>query len=351
MRYFNSDNYAGVHPAVMDALVRANEGGAPSYGGDALSKEATELFKKHFGATCRVGFAFTGTAANVLSIKSALRSHEAVVCATSAHIATDECGAVEHNTGCKLITVPHIHGKISTESFLPLLRLRGSVHTTYPKLVSLSQLTEVGTAYTPQELLAIGKWCKTHNFYLHMDGARLANAAAAANTTLAALTTEVGVDILSFGGAKNGLMFGEAVVFLNQALGHEYGYIQKQSLQLGSKMRFVAAQFIAYLTDELWRTCANHANSMAKRLEEGLKGLSFMKLAHPRDGNELFYRLPNAVQLALSQQFSFYVIDPFDEEGFPHDYPLIRLVTAFNTPEEEIDAFIKAAKDCEKLAD
>ena len=229
------------------------------------------------------------------------------------------------------------------------MRLRGSVHTTYPKLISLSQLTEVGTAYSLEELLAIGKWCKAHNFYLHMDAARLSNAAAEANTTLAALTTEVGVDVLSFGGAKNGLMFGEAVVFLNQALGHEFGYIQKQSLQLGSKMRFVAAQFMAYLTDDLWRTCAAHANAMAKRLEEGLKELPYMKLVHPRGGNELFYRLPNAVQLALSRQFSFYVIDPFDEEGFPHDYPLIRLVTAFNTREEEIEAFVGAAKECEKL--
>lgn len=350
MRYFSSDNYAGVHPAVMEAVVRANEGDAPSYGGDAVSREVSGLFKKAFGATCRVGFTFTGTAANVLSIKSVLRPHEAVVCATSAHIATDECGAVEHNTGNKLIALPHAHGKIHTESCVPLLRLRGSVHTAYPKLISISQLTEVGTAYTVEELLALGKWCKAHNFYLHMDGARLANAAAEANTSLAAMTTDVGVDVLSFGGAKNGLMFGEAVVFLNQSLGHEFGYIQKQSLQLGSKMRFIAAQFMAYLTDDLWRACANHANRMAKRLEEGLAGLSYMKRVHPRNGNELFYRLPNAVQLELARQFSFYVIDPFDEEGFPQDYPLIRLVTAFNTCEDEVDAFVKAAEECARLA-
>lgn len=350
MRYFNSDNYAGVHPAVMQALAQANEGRSPSYGGDALSKEATELFKKVFGATCRVGFVFTGTAANVLSIKNILRPYEGVVCATSAHIATDECGAVEHNTGCRLITVPHVHGKITPDSFVPLLRMRGSVHTTYPKIVSISQLTELGTAYTLDELRAMSKWCRAHNFYLHMDGARLANAAAAAGVSLAAMTSEAGVDVLSFGGAKNGLMFGEAVVFLNQALGHEFGYYQKQSMQLGSKMRFVAAQFIAYLTDELWRKCANHANAMAERLNRGLEGIPYIKIVHQRGGNELFVRLPNEVQMHLGRQFSFYVIDPFDEPGFPENYPLIRLVTAFDTQEEEVDDFIEAVRKCEDKA-
>lgn len=350
MVYFNSDNYAGVHPAVMQALAEANEGCVPSYGGDGLTDKAVALFKKTFGATVRVGFVFTGTAANVLSIKSVLQAHESVVCATSAHIATDECGAVEHNTGCKLTTVPHVHGKIQTDSFIPLLRTRGSVHSTYPKLISLSQLTEVGTAYTLEELRTISKWCRAHNFYLHMDGARLANAAAAANVSLAAMTSEVGVDVLSFGGAKNGLMFGEAVVFMHQDLGHTFSYIQKQSMQLCSKMRFVAAQFLAYLENDLWRTNAEQANAMATRLANGLSHIPYVRFVHPCEGNELFIRMPNAVQMRLSREFSFYVIDPFDEPGFPENSPLIRLVTAFNATADEVDAFIKAVEACEDIA-
>ena len=344
MILFASDNNSGAHPRILEALQRVNHGRVSSYGEDHWTAEATEMLRTQFGATARPWFVFLGTAANVLGLKSMIRSHEAVICPDTAHINTDECGAPETIIGGKLVVVPSHAGKIDLEECRRKLVLREAVHHPYPKVLSITQSTEYGTLYTIEELKNISAFCRENGLWLHMDGARLCNAAAALGVGLKEITADVGVDVLSFGGTKNGLISGEAVIFFNDDIGHDFKYVRKQFMQLGSKMRFMAAPFTEYLKDGLWLENATHANNMAQRLAKGLKGLDHVDFVYPVEVNALFVRMPQKALDALAKNFYFYIIDPFDQEGFAPGRPMIRLMTSFDTTEAEVDALIDAVR-------
>lgn len=339
MKPFASDNNSGIHPKVLEAIGEANKGSYSAYGNDMWTDQARELFKKEFGSHAKVHFVTTGTSANILGLRSALQPYECVVTSLSSHLHTDECGAFEAVTGCKLLFAPSSSGKLSVEDLPRFMALRGDVHSTSPKIISLAQVTELGTAYTLEEIEVIASYCKANNFYLHMDGARLSNAAATFGVSLQEITK--GVDILSFGGAKNGLMNAESVVFLNPELGDTFGYFQKQGMHLGSKMRFLAAQFITYLTDELWRNNAEHANAMAKLLATYLEDTPHTHLVYAVEGNAVFVRMPKNAVEQLVKKYYFYVFDPFDDPAYPKDYPMVRFMTSFDSNNDDILAFIQ----------
>lgn len=336
---FASDNNFGVHPAVMEAMVEANVGTTPSYAEDPYSKKAAQLITALFGGKGIPFFVLTGTGANILGLKAMLDSYHAVIHSHIAHIHTDETGAPEAYIGCKLrpVTVSE-NGKLTPELIKPLLTDRGNPHHSQPKVISIAQTTEWGTVYTPDEVRALGTFAHENNLFLHMDGARLANAAAALNVPVKEFTTEAGVDVVSLGGTKNGLMIGEAVVFLNPTLAENFPYIRKQGMQLYSKMRFVAAQFIAYLTDDLWLKNARHANNMAVRLAKGIENIPHVSLLCPAEANGVFIRLLPEHCRELQKHFYFYTINETNEY---HD---ARLMLGFNTPAEHVDALIAALK-------
>ncbi|MCL1986338.1 MAG: beta-eliminating lyase-related protein [Betaproteobacteria bacterium] len=346
MKFFASDNYAGAHPKVLDAVQKANTGDARAYGTDPWCQEAGALLREAFGENSRVFFALSGTAANVLGLKALLRPYQSVICTNTAHIATDECGAVEAACLSKIETVPGKNGKLCLSSLERFPERRKEVHYPYPKVLSVAQLTEVGTRYIAGEIKALSSWCRENGFYLHMDGARLANAAAGAGVSLKAFTAEAGVDVLSFGGTKNGLLYGEAVVFFDPQLAEDFGRIQKQGMQLLSKMRYVGAQFTAYMTDDLWRSNALNANNMAALLHHEIKDLPDLALVYPVEGNILFVRMHKDNIAKLNASFYFYTIDASDAENFPSDWFLVRLMTSFSTTPEEVMEFVQAIRRC-----
>lgn len=343
-KYFASDNNSGVHPRILEAIGRANHGSAPAYGEDEWTAEAVRHLKQAFGEQTQPWFVLLGTAANVLGLKCLLRPHHAVLCPQSAHINTDECGAPEAIIGCKLIALPAHGGKIDLEACEKALWAREDVHHPYPLVLSITQCTELGTVYSLEELKRIGEFCRANKLYFHMDGARLTNAAASLNVPLKALSTDVGVDVLSFGGTKNGLMIGEAVLFLNSDLGRDFGWVRKQHMQLSSKMRFVAAQFTEFLKDGLWRENAAHANAMAALLADGISDLEYLKIVHPVQANLIFARMPRKLIAELHKEFYFYIIDENDAAGYPQDWPMVRLMTSFSSTEEQVREFAGAIK-------
>ncbi|HEY0728804.1 MAG TPA: beta-eliminating lyase-related protein, partial [Pyrinomonadaceae bacterium] len=282
-RSFASDNNAGVHAEVLDALKAANDGHVVAYGDDPFTARAVKVFQKHFGKDIAVYFVFGGTGANVLGLKAMTKSYEAVVCAETAHINVDECGAPEKFTGCKLLAVKTPDGKIRVDQIKPFLHGVGFEHHVQPRVISVSQATEMGTVYTKAELKTLARFAHDNNMLLHVDGARIANAAASLNAKLQEITVDCGVDVLSFGGAKNGMMYGEAVVFLNKQLGDNFKYIRKQGMHLPSKMRFISAQFETLLSGDLWRRSAEHANRMARVLGSELEKIPGIKLTQPVD--------------------------------------------------------------------
>ncbi len=332
---FASDNYAGVHPEVMQAILAANEGPAVAYGGDAITEAAIHQFKQHLGADAEVFFVLNGTGANVSAICAMAHSYEAVICAEKAHIQVDECGAAEKIAGCKLLLVPATHGKITVEGIRTQLQRIGDQHHVQARVISISQSTEYGTVYTLDELRELAAFAKAHGLYLHMDGARLANAAASLQTDLKTIAEAAGVDVLSFGGTKNGMMMGEAVVFLNPLLAKSFLYIRKQNMQLVSKMRFISAQFQALLSNDLWLNNARHANAMAQHLAQALSEIKFIHITHPVEANAIFATMPTALIEKLQTRYHFHVWD----EGLSE----VRLMTSFDTCIEEIDAFVQ---DC-----
>jgi len=334
---FASDNWAGAHPEVLAALTRANAGHAEGYGEDALTRGVERRIAELFGAPqAEVFLTFNGTGANVIGLQSALRPHHAVLCAEGAHIDTDEGGAPERFTGAKLIPLPAPGGKLAPETIAARAAWgRGVEHHVQPRVVSISQSTEMGTLYTPLEVAAIAAVAREHDLILHMDGARFANAVVALELDPRALTTDAGVDILTFGATKNGALFGEAVVAFNADLAREMRYIRKQAMQLASKMRFLAAQFDALLDDDLWLRSARHANAMAARLATGLAGAPGIEILHPVQANAIFARIERPRIAGLQAVAPFYVWDE------PRD--VCRLMCAFDTEPEEVDAFIKAA--------
>jgi len=337
-RGFASDNHAGVHPEVLDALAAANDGHAASYGADPWTARVEELFREHFGGDARAFSVFNGSGANVSAVDALTGPYEGVICSDVAHMHVDECGAPERLAGTKLLTVATEHGKLVPDDVRRWESNRGDEHRIQPRVVSITQATELGTVYTLAETRAIADTAHELGMLLHVDGARLANAAAALGVPLAALTTEAGVDAVSFGGTKNGLLVGDAVVFCRPGLADDFAFTRKQLLQLASKMRFLSAQFEALLTDELWLRNARHANEMAARLVAAVAAIEGVEISHPVEANAVFARLPRtAIDRLLAElpgEHPFYVWDEAADE--------VRWMCAWDTVPEDVDGFAAA---------
>ena len=336
VRGFASDNYSGVHPEVLAALAAANEGHQVSYGEDNYTARLQQLMEEHFGDGIECFPVFNGTGANVLSLQSLLPRWGAVVCASTAHINMDENGAPERIGGIKLLQVPTADGKLTPGLIDKEAWGWGDEHRAQPLAVSITQTTELGTCYTPEEVRAIAEHVHSKGMKLHMDGARLANAAAHLNVPLRAFTRDAGVDILSFGGTKNGLLFGEVVVALNPAAAQGLIYLRKMNMQLASKMRFMSAQFIALLEGDLWLRSASHANAMAARLRAGVESIPGVELSQKTESNGVFAILPAGVADRLRESFRFYDWNEAARE--------VRWMCSFDTTEDDVDSFIAAIK-------
>ena len=335
-RGFASDNNAGVHPEILHAINAVNKGHVIGYGSDAWTEKARQLFKSNLGDSAEVFFVFTGTAANVLGISAVTRSWNSIITAFSAHIEQDECGAPEKYSGCKVLTVDTADGKISSEMLSKHMHGFDFEHHSQPRVVSITQSTEMGTVYTPEEISDLAAFVHARGMLLHMDGARIANAAASLGVSFRSITTDAGVDVLSFGGTKNGMMFGEAICFLKPGLSENFRYIRKQGMQLASKMRYISAQYLAYLNDELWRKLALHANSMARMLYDRVLGLNNIRITQQVQSNGLFVIMPQKVAKKLQEHFYFY---PWNEETSE-----FRWMTSWDTTEKDIIDFTDLLK-------
>ena len=335
-RGFGSDNHSGVCAEVLEALKDVNELHAMAYGEDEYSEEVEKIFKQQFGADASAYFVFNGTGANVLCLDAMTRSHHAIVCADTAHIHVDECGAPQRITGAKLLTVKTPDGKLTPELVKTQLHGFGFQHHSQPKVISIAQPTELGTLYTIDEIKQLASLAHQYDMYLHIDGARLANAAVALGCSFKEMITDTGVDALSFGGTKNGLMLGEAVVLINPKLNEDFLYRRKQAMQLCSKMRFIAAQFKVYFEKNLWKTNATHANKMAKMLYERIKDIDGVEVVYSVDVNGVFVRLPREVWKALQNEYFFYDWDEDDN--------VVRFMCSFDTTESDIISFVDTLK-------
>jgi threonine aldolase len=330
-RGFASDNNAGIHPVLLDAIAAANSGHVVAYGEDEYTHRAERVFKDHFGSNAEVFFVLTGTGANVLSLASFTRSFNSVICAETAHIQVDECGAPEKFTQCKLLTVCTPDGKLTVDGIKKYLHGFGVEHHAQPRVISISQPTEMGTVYTPAEISSLADLAHQNNMILHMDGARLANAAVSLDIPFKSFTTDAGVDVLSFGGTKNGMLFGESVVFLGPGMSAEFKFLRKQGMQLASKMRYISAQFEAYLSKDVWRTNAMHANKMAQLLYEKTSSVPGIKITQKVQANAVFAIIPANLVEALQEKYFFYVWDEATCE--------VRWMTSFDTTPADIDGF------------
>lgn len=330
-RGFASDNNAGVHPEILKAVTTANSGHVVAYGDDPYTVEAKRKFREHFGDV-EVFFVFGGTAANVLGLRSMADSFNGVICSSVAHINVDECGAPENYTGCKLLPISTSDGKITVEQIKNHMRGVGDEHHVQSKIISITQATEYGTVYLPEEIGAITEFAHKNAMLVHMDGARIANAAVNLGVGLREITRDVGIDALSFGGTKNGMMYGEAVVFFNTAFAANFRYIRKQGMQLASKMRFIATQFSALLSNDLWRNNATRANKMAQRLAARLEAIPRIQITQAVQANAVFATLPKPTISLLQAEYFFYVWDEGNGE--------VRLMTSFDTMEEDIENFV-----------
>lgn len=338
MKSFASDNYAGVLPEVMHALQQANESHAISYGNDPLTQRVRNLFRDVFEADVDVLFVFNGTGANVLSISSATQSFNSVLCADVSHIYNDESSAPETITGCRFFPIPaDAHGKLEVAALESKIIRKGDIHFAQPQLISVTQSTEYGTVYTLDHLKEISALAKKHELFLHMDGSRFFNAAIKLNCSLKEMTRETGVDILSLGGTKLGMMYGEAVVVFNKRLAENVYYKQKQVMQLASKTRFIAAQYEALLTDDLWKKPAIHANLMAKKLCEGISRIRRVRVTMPVEANALFAILPEEWIVPLQVAFPFYIWNEANNE--------VRLMCSFDTTEEDVNGFLHVLEE------
>jgi len=332
-RGFASDNNSGIHPQILKALEGANQGHVRGYGDDPWTEEAIKLFKQEFGEDTEVFMVLTGTGANILGIQSSVHSFHSILCAETAHIQSDECGAPEKFTGSKLISIPTANGKITPQLVEKHLHGFDFEHHSQPGLISITQVTELGTVYTVEEIRELADLAHKHGMFLHMDGARISNAAVYLNLPFKNFTKDAGVDILSFGGTKNGMMIGEAVLFFNQGLTLYTKYYRKQAAQLFSKMRFVGAQFVPYLRDEIWKINATHSNRMAKILESEVLKIKEVKITQLVQGNGVFAILPPELIPRLQQEYFFYRWDESRNE--------VRWMTSFDTTEEDILNFTK----------
>ena len=334
-RDFGSDNYAGAHPQVLAAIAEAAGGHVPAYGADPYTQRLREVLSGAFGADVDLYPVLNGTGANVVSLQAMLPRWGAVVCTSTAHINTDENAAPERVGGLKLLPVETTDGKLTPELVATQLGGRGDEHRAQPGVVSITQSTELGTVYTPDEIRAIADHAHANGLRVHLDGSRLSNAAACLDVPLSALTADVGVDVVSLGGTKNGAVLGEAVVVLDRAAVDGVAYLRKIDTQLASKMRFVSAQLLALYDGDLWRTSAQHANAMAARLRAGLEQVPGIEPTQPTQVNAVFVRMPAALAAELRRTWRFYDWGAGTGE--------VRLMCAFDTRPEDVDAFVGAA--------
>lgn len=335
---FASDNTAGTSKEIIQAIAAANEGYVKPYAFDEYSNQSDEIFSKIFGDVT-VCYTLSGTGANVVALKTMLRPWQGVICADIAHINTEEAGAPEVITGSKLLPVPSYAGKINIANMKKYLVDKNDFHKVSPRVVSITQSTEKGTLYTIDEIKEICDFAHENDLLVHMDGSRIANAVAALNCDIKAMTRDVGVDVLSFGGAKNGLIIGEAVVFFNKKLSRDYMTMRKQSLQLISKMRFISAQFNEFFKNDLWLNNARHANSMAQYLAQELDKIKGLSVQEP-DVNAVFVCMDKRLIEKLSKEFYFYVTNPEINE--------VRFMCSFQTTKDEIDYLVERIKDLVK---
>ncbi len=331
-RGFGSDNNAGVHPEILKEINFVNTGHVIGYGSDVYTEHARSVFKEQLGSTTETFFVFTGTAANVLGLSGITQSWNSIITSSTAHLEQDECGAPEKFTGCKVLTVETPDGKITTDLIEKHMHGFDFEHHSQPKVISITQSTEMGTVYTSGEIREIADFAHSREMLLHMDGARIANAAVSLNLPFKSFTTNAGVDVLSFGGTKNGMMFGEAVCFLRPGLSGDFKYIRKQGMQLASKMRFISAQYNAYFRNDLWKICATHSNEMARILAEKLQHFEEIKVTQEVQSNGLFVIMPSDVAEKMRSQYFFY---PWNEKTSEY-----RLMTSWDTTETEIDDFV-----------
>jgi threonine aldolase len=330
-RSFASDNNAAVHPDVLAALARVNNGHVVGYGDDPFTASAVQKFEERFGPGIGVFFVFNGTGANVLSLQALARSYEAVICTEMAHIYTDECGAPEKLTGSKLIPLHAPDGKLTVELVSHAYHGIGDQHHVQPKVISITQASELGTVYQPDEVRALATYAHERNLYLHMDGARISNAAAALGQTLRQATRDLGVDVLSFGGTKNGLMGVEAVVFFDHKLADNFLFLRKQAMQLASKMRFLSVQMETLLSNDLWRRNAEHANSMARLLEQEIRQIPNTRIVYPVEANGVFVQIPKHAIPRIQERYFFYLWNEAQS--------LVRWMCSFDTTEEDVKTF------------
>ena len=327
---FGSDNYAGAHESVIRALIQANTGDASAYGADPWTGRAAAALGDAFGARGGVFFVFTGTGANVLGLSLLLRPYEAVICPETAHVNVDECGAIERILGNRLLATATPDGKLTPGLIAPKLEGRGDEHRAQARVVAISQVTELGTCYTLDDLKALREFCQAEDLRLYVDGARLANAAARLDCSLADLAAHA--DVLSFGGTKNGAIGAEAVVVMAEQLTADAPFLRKQQTQLASKMRYLSAQFLGLMEDQLWLHNARHANAMAARLAEGIRNVPGVELWQTVEANAVFARLRPAHMARLQRVREFYEWDPSAH--------VVRWMTAFDTTETDVDAFV-----------
>jgi len=333
-RDFASDNHAGAHPAVIRAIADASSGPAPAYGTDSWTRRAEDELRGMFGGQARAFFVFNGTAANILGVSLLLRRYEAVICPDTAHLNIDECGAAEQLLGCKLLTVTTPDGKLTPDLVAQRLAGRQDEHRVVPRAVAISQATELGTCYTPEELSKLGDFCRSNGLHVYIDGARLANAAAHLGCRLAELAAHA--DVLSFGGTKNGAAAAEALIVMRSELCVDAPYLRKQQLQLASKMRFLAAQFLALVDGDLWLRSALHANAMARRLAIEVGQIPGVEIRQPVESNAIFAALDPRRTERLQRDWLFYVWDSAEHT--------VRWMTSFETTEQDVDAFAAAIR-------
>ena len=334
---FASDNNSGVHPEIMLALNEANKGHVVAYGDDPYTREAYKRFYEYFGEDTGLYFVFLGTAANVLGLGALAGSFHSVVCAETAHINEDECGAPEKFNGFKLLPVETSDGKITVEGIQKHINGIGFEHHSQPKIISITQATELGTLYTPVEIKKITDFAHKNNMYVHMDGARIANAAVALDKSFREITRDAGIDVLSFGGTKNGMMYGEAILFFNDTAKEEFKYMRKQGMQLASKMRFISAQFLRYLSTDLWYNNAKHANEMAKLLAEEAGKIPGIEITQKVEANGVFAKVPRQIIPDLQNEYFFHIWEP--------ENSVVRWMTSFDTTESDIKNFTKKIKE------
>ncbi len=336
MKAFASDNYSGVHPGIMEALLKANAGHAGSYGNDPFTAKAVAKFRELFGPDAEVFFVYNGTGANVLGLSALTHSFNSILCAEGAHINVDESTAPEKFLGCKLVTIPSADGKITAAQVTDKIQRVGDQHHPQVKVISISQASEYGTVYSAAEVKALSDVARANNLYLHMDGSRLANAAVTLGQSFREFTRDAGVDVLSFGGTKNGLMFGEAIVFFRPELAREFVYIRKQGMQLASKMRFISAQFEALLSQDLWKRNATHTNALAKQLGAELSKLPGIRITQKVEANGVFAVFPPHIIEPLQKEYPFYTWNEKINE--------VRLMCSWDSTPNEIAEFTSRVK-------